>query len=77
MARTDVDSKALALLEDTLYVGLEDGVDHLYHISEPRENLLMLPRDVVEYVQGIRYYLGMSEQKSIRIFREYLEKLES
>ena len=77
MARADVDSKALAILEDTLYVGLEDGVDHLYHISEPRENLLMLPRDVVEYVQGIRYYLGMSEQKSIRIFREYLEKLES
>ena len=75
MARREVDSKALALLEDTLYVGLEDGVDHLYHISEPRENLLMLPRDVVEYVQGIRYYLGMSEQKSIRLFRECLEKL--
>lgn len=75
MARRDVDSKALALLEDTLYVGLEDGVDNLYHISEPRENLLMLPRDVVEYVQGIRYYLGMSEQKSIRLFRECLEKL--
>ncbi len=77
MAREDVDAKSLALLEDTLYVGLEDGVDHLYHISEPRENLLMLPRDVVDYVQGIRYYLGMSEQKSMRIFREYLEKLES
>ena len=77
MARKDVDAKALALLEDTLYVGLEDGVDTLYHVSEPRENLLMLPRDIVDYVQGIRYYLGMSEQKSIRTFREYLEKLEA
>ncbi len=77
MARKDVDAKVLALLEDTLYVGLEDGVDTLYHVSEPRENLLMLPRDIVDYVQGIRYYLGMSEQKSIRTFREYLEKLEA
>ncbi len=77
MARKDVDSKELAVLEDTLYVGLEDGVDALYHTSEPRENLLMLPRDVVEYVQGIRFYIGMSEQKSMRIFREYLAQLDS
>jgi chorismate dehydratase len=76
MARQDMGSQELAVLEDTLYVGLEDGVDTLYHISEPRENLLMLPRDVVEYVQGIRYYLGMSEQKSMRIFREYLDQLD-
>ena len=77
MARADMDSKELAVLEDTLYVGLEDGVDTLYHVSEPRENLLMLPRDIVDYVQCIRYYLGMSEQKSMRIFREYLEQLDS
>ncbi len=77
MARRDLDSQELAVLEDTLYVGLEDGVDTLYHISDPRENLLMLPRDIVDYVQGIRYYLGMSEQKSMRIFREYLQQLDS
>ncbi len=77
MARQGIDPQRLAVLEDTLYVGLEDGVDHLYHISEPRENLLMLPRDVVEYVQGIRFYLGMTEQKSIRTFRDYLEQMES
>lgn len=77
MARHDLDSTELAVLEDTLYVGLEDGVDTLYHIAEPRENLLMLPRDVVDYVQGIRYYLGMSEQKSMRIFREYIEQLDA
>ncbi len=77
MARHGIDSQQLAVLEDTLYVGLEDGVDNLYHIAEPRENLLMLPRDVVEYVQGIRFYLGMTEQKSMRIFREYVEQLDS
>ena len=77
MARNDLDPTALAVLEDTLYVGLEDGVDTLYHIAEPRENLLMLPRDVVDYVQGIRYYLGMSEQKSMRVFREYIEQLDA
>lgn len=76
MARNDLDSTELAVLEDTLYVGLEDGVDTLYHIAEPRENLLMLPRDVVDYVQGIRYYLGMSEQKSMRVFREYIDQLD-
>ena len=77
MARQGIDSKELAVLEDTLYVGLEDGVDTLYHIAEPRENLLMLPRDVVEYVQGIRFYLGMTEQKSMRTFREYMEQLDA
>ena len=77
MARQDMGSQELAILEDTLYVGLEDGVDTLYHISEPRENLLMLPRDVVEYVQGIRFYLGMTERKSMRIFQEYLAQLPS
>ena len=35
----------------------------------------MLPRDVVEYVQGIRYYVGRSEQQAITRFREYLEEL--
>ena len=65
------------LFRSTLYVGLEDGVDNLYHVSEPRENLLMLPRDIVDYVQCIRYYIGMSEQKSIRTFRDYLGRLES
>ena len=35
----------------------------------------MLPRDVVEYVQGIRYYVGRSEQQAISRFRELLEGL--
>jgi predicted solute-binding protein len=76
MARKDLDRKDIALLEDTLYVGLEDGVDALYHLNEPRDELLMLPRDVVEYIQGIRYFIGLSEQKAIDQFRQYLEQLD-
>ena len=76
MVRNDVDPKQVALLEDTLYVGLEDGVDALYHLNEPREDLLMLPRQVVEYIQGLRYYVGMAEQRAIDRFREYLAQLD-
>ena len=75
IVRKDLDDRAKAMLEDALYVGLEEGVDSLYHLNEPRDELLMLPRDVVEYIQGIRYYVGRSEQQSIARFREYLDEL--
>jgi len=74
MVRKDVDPKALALLQDTLYVGLEVGVDALYGIAEPREDLLMLPRDIARYIRGFRYYIGTSEQKAIDQFRHYLQQ---
>ena len=75
--RKDMDDRDKAVLEDTLYVGLEEGVDGLYHLNEPRDELLMLPRDVVEYIQGIRYYIGRSEQQAIARFRELLDQLGS
>ncbi len=75
VVRKDMDDREKALLEDTLYVGLEEGVDGLYHLNEPRDELLMLPRDVVDYIQGIRYYVGRSEQQSIDRFRQCLEQL--
>ena len=74
MARKDVDPTAIALLQDTLYVGLEVGVDALYGISEPREDLLMLPRDIAKYIRDFRYYIGTSEQKAIAQFRHYLQE---
>jgi predicted solute-binding protein len=76
MVRRDIDPKALALLQDTLYVGLEEGVDALYQTSEPREDLLMLPRDIARYVRGFRYYIGLAEQQAIDQFRHYLQQLE-
>ena len=76
VATTAMDSKDLALLEDILYVGLEDGVDALYHLNEPRDELLMLPRDVVTHIQGLRYYIGLSEQKGIEKFQELLSQID-
>jgi chorismate dehydratase len=76
MVRKDVDPKQRALLEDTLYVGLEEGVDALYHLAEPREDLLMLPRDIVKHIRGFRYYIGLSEQHAMAQFQHCLQQLE-
>ncbi len=75
MSRNDMAERDTMLLEDTLYVGLEEGVDSLFHLSEPRENLLMLARDVVEYIIGYRYFVGLSERKSIDLFRSYRDQV--
>ena len=75
MRRSDMEHRDAMLLEDTLYVGLEEGVDSLFHLSEPRENLLMLARDVMEYIIGYRYFVGLSEQKSIDLFRSYRDQV--
>ena len=75
MRRGDMEHRDAMLVEDTLYVGLEEGVDSLFHISEPRENLLMLARDVMEYIIGYRYFVGLSEQKSIDLFRSYRDQV--
>ena len=75
MRRIDMEHRDAMLLEDTLYVGLEEGVDSLFHLSDPRENLLMLARDVMEYIIGYRYFVGLSEQKSINLFRSYRDQV--
>ncbi len=75
MARKGLSNDEMLLVEDTLYVGLEDGVDSLFHLSEPKDHLLMMARDIVDYIIGYRYFVGLSERKSIELFREYLAKL--
>ena len=75
IARKDLDPKDAAVVEDTLYVGMEDGVDALYHVSEPRDRLMMLPKDIVQYVQGLRFFMGLSERKSVDLYRGYIEQL--
>ena len=77
IARNEMDTRELALLEDTLYVGLEDGVDALYHMNEPRDDILMLPRDMVIHLQGIRYFIGLAEQKGIDRFRQCLAEIDA
>ena len=75
MARKELSKDETLLVEDTLYVGLEDGVDSLFHLSDPKDHLLMMARDIVEYIIGYRYFVGLSERKSIDLFKEYLAKL--
>jgi predicted solute-binding protein len=76
MVRQDVAPREKALLEEMLYAGLEDGVESLYQVAEPREDLLMLPRHIVTYIQGFRYFIGKSEQQAIEQFQGYLQQLE-
>ena len=77
MARKELSDDEMLLVEDTLYVGLEDGVDSLFHLSEPKDHLLMMARDIVDYIIGYRYFVGLSERKSIELFKDYLAKLPS
>ena len=35
----------------------------------------MLAKDVVAYIQSYRYFMGLSEYKSVALFREYLDQL--
>ena len=76
MARQDMDPMEVLVLEDTLYVGLEEGVEALFHEVEPRDRLLMMPKDIVEYIQGFRFFMGMSEYKAVNLFRQYLDQIE-
>jgi chorismate dehydratase len=76
MVRKDVGSQDLAVLEEALYMGLEEGVDALCELARPRRDLYMLPRDVAAYIQGFRYFIGRSEQQAIDQFCRYLQQLE-
>jgi chorismate dehydratase len=76
LVKKEVALKDKALLEETLYVGLEDGVDALCQLAQPRQDLFMLPRDIVQYIQGFRYYIGRSEQRAMDQFRHCLQQLE-
>jgi len=75
LVRKDMDRKAVAGLEDALYVGMQDWADGLFRSSPSRDDLLMHPRDVLEYTQGLRYFIGVPEQRAIDRFRHYLEQL--
>jgi len=73
--RKAIHPQEAAVLEDTLYAGLQDLADGLFRFADSREDLLMHPRDMLEYTQGIRYFLGVPEQRAIDLFRRHLEQL--
>ena len=73
--RVDMDRKEEVMLEDALYVGMQDWADGLFHPRSSRDDVLMHPRDILEYTQGIRYFIGVPEQRAIDRFRQYLDQL--
>jgi hypothetical protein len=64
------------VLQDSLFVGQEDWMNNLYKSTGPRTDLLMLPREVLEYVQGMRFFMGVPEERAVEAFREKLGLLE-
>jgi predicted solute-binding protein len=36
----------------------------------------MLPREVMQYIQGFRYFLRMTEQRALEQFQHYLKQLD-
>jgi chorismate dehydratase len=75
MVRKAIDPKEAAVLEDTLYTGLQDWADGLFRSSDVRDEVLMHPRDILAYTQGLRYFIGVPEQRAIDLFRRYLDQL--
>jgi chorismate dehydratase len=77
MVRKTIHRGEVAVLEDMLYVGLQDWADGIFRSSDSRDDVLMHPRDILEYTQGIRYFLGVPEQRAIDQFGRYLEQLKT
>lgn len=75
--RQTVDPKDAAVLEDSLYVGLQDFADGLFRPSDSRDDVPMHPRDRLEYTQGLRYFIGVPEQRAIDRFRHHLDQLKA
>jgi len=75
VVRKSLDRKEVTFIEDALYTGMQDWADGLFRAAEGRDNVLMHPRDILEYTQGIRYFLGVPEQRAIERFKHFLEQL--
>lgn len=75
MVRKDLDSTDAAVLEDAIYASLQDWSDGLFRLSDPRDSVRMHPQDILLYAQGLRYFIGVPEQKAIDLFQGYLREI--
>ena len=76
LARDGMERQDFLVLQDALFVGQEDWMNNLYKSTGPRTDLLMLPREVLEYVQGMRFFMGVPEEKAIELFQDKLALLD-
>jgi chorismate dehydratase len=76
LVREGMERQDFLVLQDALFVGQEDWMNNLYKSTGPRNDLLMLPREVLEYVQGMRFFMGVPEEKAVELFQEKLARLD-
>ena len=74
--RTDLKRQDALVIEDSLYTSLQDWADGLYRVSGPSNRLPIHPQEIHVYTQGLRYFIGVPEEKSIAVFKEYLTQLD-
>jgi len=74
--RNDLERQDALVIEDSLYTSLQDWADGLYRVSGPSDRVPVHPSEILTYTQGLRYFIGVPEEKSISLFQEYLEQLQ-
>lgn len=75
VVRSGLPAEIALLIEDSLYTSLQDWADGVYRLSGPAANVPMHPQEILRYTQGIRYFAGVPEEKSMALFGEYLGQL--
>lgn len=73
--RNDVERRDALTIEDSLYTSLQDWADGLYRVSGPSDRVPVHPSEIHTYTQGLRYFIGVPEEKAIELFRGYLGEL--
>ena len=73
--RNDLERQDALVIEDSLYTSLQDWADGLYRVSGPSDRVPIHPQEIHQYTQGLRYYIGVPEEKSISAFSEYVTQL--
>ena len=74
--RNDLERQDARVIEDSLYTSLQDWADGLYRVSGPSNRVPIHPSEILTYTQGLRYFIGVPEEKSISLFQGYLEQLQ-
>ena len=72
----DISPKRASYLENVLYSCVDEGLEHMNVIGEMRGDVRMSPKEIVEYFQGFRYWAGVSELKSMDLFKGMVESLD-
>ncbi len=73
--REDLERQDALIIEDSLYTSLQDWADGLYRVSGPSDRVPVHPQEIHQYTQGLRYFMGVPEEKSVALFQEHLRQL--